>query len=84
MKTILNWLDERTGWRKLKEALLKGFQTSLGVRFYEGTLTPKESDLSQTLAREKYRTFDWSHHGKYETGLAGETAAPGEIPGRGW
>jgi lipoate-protein ligase A len=57
-------LGRRIGWQELKEALFRGFQTSLGIELHEEPLTPGELDLSQRLAREKYRGLDWNHDGR--------------------
>jgi lipoate-protein ligase A len=54
-------------WQELKEALVEGFQTALGIGLHEEPLTPEELDLAQKLARKKYKAFGWSYHGRYET-----------------
>ena len=74
--SISEILGNKIGWQELKEALFRGFQTSLGIKLYEDTLTPEEFGLSQELAREKYKSFGWNYNGNYETRLASETASP--------
>lgn len=64
--SISEILGNKIGWQELKEALFKGFQVSLGIKLYEDTLTREEIDLSQKLAREKYKAFAWNYHGRYE------------------
>ena len=74
--TLSEILGNKVSWQELKEALFKGFQIGLGIELYEDTLTSEESELSQKLAGEKYKTFDWNYNGTYETRLASETASP--------
>jgi len=52
------------GWQELKEALIEGFQTALGIRLYEGRLSPEERGLARELAEKKYKAFGWSYHGR--------------------
>jgi lipoate-protein ligase A len=59
-------LGRRIGWQELKEALFKGFQTSLGIELYEEPLSPEEIDQSRRLASEKYRACGWTRDGSYE------------------
>ncbi|HJX70222.1 MAG TPA: biotin/lipoate A/B protein ligase family protein [Dehalococcoidia bacterium] len=56
----------KIGWQELKEALFKGFQKAPGIKLYDDRLTAGEIDLSQKLAREKYKAFAWNYHGRYE------------------
>ncbi len=39
---------------EIKEALFRGFQEALGIRFFEGRLSSYEEHLSRILIREKY------------------------------
>ena len=73
--TISEILGNMISWQELKEALFKGFQISLGIKFYEDTLTPEEFDLSRKLAREKYKAFGWNYNGTYETSLVNKTVS---------
>jgi lipoyl(octanoyl) transferase len=67
-KTVsLGEILNKIGWQELKEALVKGFQTALGIELCEGPLTPEELDLADKLAREKYKAPGWESHGRYET-----------------
>lgn len=45
------------------EALAKGFEKALGVKFVEGELTSYERGLAERLCREKYATEDWNLRG---------------------
>jgi len=72
---ISEFFGNNIGWQQLKEALLKGFQTSLGIEFYDDNLTAEEIVLSQRLTEEKYLSMDWNYHGKYETSLVDQTTA---------
>ncbi|MBN1317794.1 MAG: lipoate--protein ligase family protein [Anaerolineales bacterium] len=73
-------LDEvlgKVGWQELKKALFHGFQTALGIKLVQGSLTPEEIDLSQMLAREKYKSYEWNCNGRHETRLVSKAFSPG-------
>ena len=44
---------------KVKEALIKGFEEKMGLKFYEGELTEKEREDAEKL-REKYESREWN------------------------
>jgi len=46
--------------RKVKEALVTGFEQALGVTFEEGVLTPEEIEEAHRLALEKYSQDAWN------------------------
>ncbi len=43
------------------EALVRGFEESLGLSLEPGTLTPREASIASRLAREKYSSREWLH-----------------------
>lgn len=75
--SLSDLLGDTIGWPELQEALVKGFQSSLGIALDEEALTLEEWELAQKLASEKYRADGWNYHGRDETGLANQTASPG-------
>ena len=46
------------------EALTKGFENALGIRFAEGSLKNYELDLARRLEKEKFATREWNFEGK--------------------
>ena len=76
---ILNGIDLST----LKEALVKGFEEALHIRFYESSLTDEEVRQSERLVWEKYDTFAWNYRTQKKACLAAKGNPKGETPIRG-
>ena len=47
-------------FKELKEALIKGFESSFKIRLIPGELTDFEKDLAYKLKHEKYTTREWN------------------------
>jgi lipoate-protein ligase A len=56
--TIERELGRRPGFEEVREAMIKGFESALGVRFEEGNLTREELELTRELA-PKYSSEEW-------------------------
>lgn len=52
--TSLSEISKEITCKALKEALFKGFQTALGIEFFEGELTPEEIAEAKRLMEVKY------------------------------
>ncbi|MEM2317923.1 MAG: lipoate--protein ligase family protein [Candidatus Bathyarchaeia archaeon] len=48
----------------VQQALIKGFQKTLGTRLEPTDLTPYEREFAEKLCREKYATANWNMYGK--------------------
>ncbi|MEM0096465.1 MAG: lipoate--protein ligase family protein [Candidatus Bathyarchaeia archaeon] len=48
----------------VQQALIKGFQKTLGTRLEPTDLTPYEREFAEKLCREKYATVNWNMYGK--------------------
>jgi lipoate-protein ligase A len=56
--TIERELGRRPGFEEVRGAMIKGFESALGVRFEEGDLTREELELARELA-PKYSSEEW-------------------------
>lgn len=52
-------LGRAVSFMETSDAVVKGFAEALGVEFIEGSLTPKERQTAEELARTKYSRIDW-------------------------
>lgn len=61
-KLLLNLSDvlREITLSKVKEAVTKGFERTLHVKFKKGTLTPMEKQVAKTLYEMKYSKRDWN------------------------
>jgi lipoate-protein ligase A len=55
-------LQDQPDMRRIKEALIRGFEEALKVRLMPSQLTPPEWDMVRNLARGKYGTDAWNLH----------------------
>ncbi|MDP7974688.1 MAG: lipoate--protein ligase family protein [Thermoprotei archaeon] len=62
-KRVLNVSDvlqRKVSYEEIKSALMKGFQSVMGVTPYEDDLSKRELELAQELYDKKYSTLEWS------------------------
>jgi lipoate-protein ligase A len=62
--SIKKELGRHVSVEEVKEALVKGFQKALNMKFVRGELTLYEKELSEKLSKEKYATDNWNFHGR--------------------
>jgi lipoyltransferase/lipoate-protein ligase len=62
--SIKKELGRHVSVEEVKEALVKGFQKALNMKFVRGELTLYEKELSEKLCKEKYATDNWNFHGR--------------------
>ncbi|MCD6593168.1 lipoate--protein ligase family protein [Candidatus Bathyarchaeota archaeon] len=58
--SISDILKRDVSFKELKEALIKGFESSFKIRLIPGELTDFEKDLAYRLKHEKYTTREWN------------------------
>jgi len=79
--TCLTWELGRTpSYREIKEAIVKGFEQSLGINLVEGGLTDRE----ERAFREKlsyFRSDEWIYLDRRKTGGSATVNAIGKTPG---
>jgi len=57
-------LNSQFSTEEAYHALVKGFETALGVQFIEETLTEYEQKLAEKIRKERFVTEDWNFLGK--------------------
>ncbi len=62
--SIHSELGKEVQIKEVSQALVEGFQKSLGVKFTESRLTHLETDNAEELRREKYSGRHWNFGGK--------------------
>jgi lipoate-protein ligase A len=50
--------------KEANDALIRGFQKALNIKFEDGKLTLEERESAEKLFREKYATDEWNFHGR--------------------
>lgn len=58
--SINRYLRRNVSFEELKEALIKGFATSLNIKLKPGEVTRFEEELAKKLKEEKYATREWN------------------------
>ena len=58
--SINDVLGRDVSFRELKDALIKGFEDSFGIKLMPGSITDFEEDLAQRLKVEKYASRKWN------------------------
>ena len=58
--SINDVLGRDVSFRELKDALIKGFEDSLGIKLMPGSITDFEEDVAQRLKVEKYASRKWN------------------------
>lgn len=58
--SINRYLKREVSFEELKEALIKGFETSLNIKLKPGEVTEFEEKLAKKLKEEKYATREWN------------------------
>jgi len=58
--SINDVLRRDVSFRELKDALIKGFEDSLGIKLMPGSITDFEEDVAQRLKVEKYASRKWN------------------------
>ena len=58
--TVESTLGVETDWETAAQALVKGFETQLGIRFQRGEMSTSESERAEELVREKYAHPSWT------------------------
>lgn len=58
--SINRYLRRDVSFEELKEALIKGFVTSLNIKLKPGEVTGFEEELAKKLKEEKYATREWN------------------------
>ena len=58
--TVESTLGVETDWETAAQALVKGFETQLGIRFQRGEMSASESERAGELVREKYAHPSWT------------------------
>ena len=58
--SINDVLRRDVSFRELKDALIKGFEDSFGIKLMPGSITDFEEDLAQRLKVEKYASRKWN------------------------
>jgi len=58
--SINDVLGRDVSFRELKDALIKGFEDSFGIKLMPGSITDFEEDVAQRLKVEKYASRKWN------------------------
>ena len=58
--TVESTLGVKTDWETAAQALVKGFETQLGIHFQRGEMSASESERAGELVREKYAHPSWT------------------------
>ena len=58
--TVESTLGVETDWETTAQALVKGFETQLGIHFQRGEMSASESERAEELVREKYAHPSWT------------------------
>jgi lipoate-protein ligase A len=64
MTTLEVVLGRRPSFTETADALARGFRDAHGIELGPGQLDPEEQALAESLARDKYRTDDWTRAGR--------------------
>lgn len=59
--SINNELKQKPDYKKIAQAMKKGFEKALAIRFTKDMLTPHEKKLAQELNKTKYSTKEWNY-----------------------